>query len=107
MLFDRRMHVPHGMLAGLISCEASEHTHEWSPNMRAGTWQNMPRLPANALRPAAVRLLMGFMGAACGSLYSLQAFCADVRGCYRAGWAPQQLFDSLGPEELGQVIVIC
>lgn len=63
----------------------------------------MPRLPANALRPAAVRLLMGFMGAAWGSLYSLQAFCADVRGCYRVGWAPQQLFDVLGPEELGQV----
>lgn len=65
----------------------------------------MPRLPANALRPAAVRLLMGFMGAAWGSLYSLQAFCADVRGCYRVGWAPQQLFDVLGPEELGQVSI--
>ncbi|GAB4814423.1 hypothetical protein N2152v2_001469 [Parachlorella kessleri] len=53
-------------------------------------------------RAAAVRLLIGFMGAAMGWLYSTWDFIDSVADCYQLGWTADELFTQLKDEEFAQ-----
>ncbi|DBA83027.1 TPA: hypothetical protein ACH3X1_006804 [Trebouxia sp. C0004] len=53
-------------------------------------------------RSAAVRLLLGFMGALQASQYAVDSFVNNVVQYYREGWTAQQLFDQLIRDEFAQ-----
>lgn len=57
---------------------------------------------AAARRAAALRLLVGFTGAAQGIAYAADDFVDSAAAAYRRGWAAEELFHELRPEEFAQ-----
>lgn len=55
-----------------------------------------------AVRDAAIRLLIAFNGAVMGYLRSAKAFVEELYKCYTAGWTAEEIFNTLHDEEFAQ-----